>query len=63
MLLQFEKKNNCKAIERFCSIDLLQQTITWYMVVGKPIIIPGHEINFFGKEPSGSLIFQIGRQG
>ena len=54
MLLQFEKKNNYKAIERFCSIGLLQQTITWYMVVGKPIIIPGHEINFFGKEPSGS---------
>ena len=40
-----KKKNNCKAIERFCSIGLLQQTITWYMVVGKLIIIPalGHQ--------------------
>ena len=29
-----------------------------YLSLGK-----GHEINFFGKEPSGSQIFQSGRQG
>ena len=64
MLLQFEKKNNCKAIERFCSIGLLQQTITWYMVVGKLIIIPalGHQSK--GKTSfTGSGLFILVSQG
>ena len=35
----------CKFLIFFASIGLLQQTITWYMVVGKLIIIPalGHQ--------------------
>ena len=38
-------KPNASAIEEFSLIGLLQQTITWYMMVGKLIIIPaqGHQ--------------------
>ena len=49
--------------ERASNIGLLQQMITWYMVVGKPIIIPtlGHQnkgkSSFTG--PSAGIIMSL----
>ena len=39
------------------------RTLFCWLMVRQGNHCSGHEINFFGKEPSGSQIFQIGRQG
>ena len=44
-----------------CETELCK--VKFQIISEKIIACAGHEINFFGKEPSGSQIFQSGRQG
>ena len=44
------------------SVPKLHKHQSW-LRDGNIMYLTGHEINFFGKEPSGSYVFQSGRQG